>query len=112
MSTLSPHLCSMPYCTRIIDGPGRCDEHTQPGTTHGTAGYGGRAWRNTSRAYLNEHPRCEQAGCHAKATEVHHVDGSHPLDPHANDWHNLRALCHPCHSKTTARQRRARRARA
>ena len=107
---MSTRLCAEPWCTELVDAPARrCPTHTTRGHTSGTPGYGGRQWRNTSRAYLHTHPTCEQPGCTAPATEVHHRDGRHPLDPGANDWRNLQALCHPHHSRATAKQQRGKR---
>lgn len=64
-------------------------------------------WRRLRRAYLTEHPLCEdclKADRARPATEVHHI---RPIESAAGrreqmtslcfDPMNLRALCHPCH---------------
>jgi 5-methylcytosine-specific restriction enzyme A len=98
----SPHLCAEPYCTRIIDGPGRCPDHQQPARS-GTTGYGA-SWRRARDAYIAAHPRCER--CPAPAVDVHHRDGRHPSEPGANAWHNLESLCRSCHRRATEHAKR------
>lgn len=62
-------------------------------------------WQKTRRAYLAAHPYCEdEAGCIAKATDVHHLDGLGPLGPRGHDFENCLALCHAHHSKITSRE--------
>lgn len=54
-------------------------------------------WRIIRAAYLKAHPRCVE--CREPTTDVDHIDG----DSRHNAWRNLRALCHSCHSRRTAR---------
>lgn len=68
------------------------------------------AWRITRAAFLEDHPLCMSDECGAlplwrrpEATDVDHIDGLGPLGPRGHDPTNLRALCHSCHSKRTAR---------
>jgi 5-methylcytosine-specific restriction enzyme A len=100
----TPHLCAQPYCTNLVDGPGRCAEHATARTTASPAadhGYGARAWRNVRDAYIAAHPTCER--CPRPAYDVHHRDGRRPRDPGANDFENLEALCRRCHRAETRR---------
>jgi 5-methylcytosine-specific restriction protein A len=63
-----------------------------------------RKWARTRGRYLQHHKVCEQPGCDAPATDVHHLDGRGPLSPLGHKWINLQALCHPHHSRVTARE--------
>lgn len=63
-------------------------------------GYDAR-WQRTRRRYLREHPTC--VVCGQPATDVDHIDGLGPHGPRGHDPTNLRSLCHPCHSRRTAR---------
>ncbi len=58
----TPHLCSMPYCTNIVDGPGRCPEHSTNGWQTATVELGvyGHAWRKIRDACIAQHPMCER----------------------------------------------------
>jgi 5-methylcytosine-specific restriction enzyme A len=76
-------------------------------------GYDAR-WRETRRVFLLTHVYCESDDCLAKpewyrpqATDVDHRDGLGPKGPRGHDPANLRALCHSCHSKRTARDQGA-----
>jgi 5-methylcytosine-specific restriction enzyme A len=73
---------------------------TEEGRRRGR-GYGA-VWRRVRDAYLAAHPTCERCG--ARADEVHHRDHRTPLDPGANDWSNLEALCRRCHRRASAEQ--------
>lgn len=67
------------------------------------AGYDAR-WRRTRTTYLRHHPTC--TACHARATQVDHVDGLGPHGPQGHDPANLRAFCASCHSRRTATDQR------
>lgn len=106
--------CSHPGCARAAVRGGRCEEHAveaearrsarmvENDRARGSAAERGydRHWRIVRAAYLKRHPRC--VGCGAVATDVDHVV------PKAlgggNEWANLQALCHRCHSAKTMRQ--------
>ena len=98
-----------PWCTELVDAPARrCPTHTTRDTP------AARRLRRTPMAQhqprLPRHtPNLRAARLQRTATEVHHRDGRHPLDPGANNWSNLQALCHPHHSRATARQQRGKR---
>jgi 5-methylcytosine-specific restriction protein A len=89
------HLCGYPGCPEVLDNPGRCKAH---GNRRSTPGYGS-GWKRVRDAYIREHPWCERCG--EEAQEVHHKDGRSPLEPGANAWSNLAALCRPCHRWVT-----------
>ena len=98
MST--PHLCSEPYCTAIVEGAGRCPEHARGWDRWtGPEGAYGSAWRKARDAYIREHPRCETPGCAARASEVHHVNH----DPTDHRAVNLMSLCLAHHRSETGR---------
>lgn len=61
-------------------------------------------WKKTRASYLRAYPFCEQEGCEAKATDVHHLDGLGPRGPYGHDPANLQALCHSHHSQETAKE--------
>lgn len=72
-------------------------------------GYDAR-WRETRRQFLQTHVYCESDTClqlpewhRPQASDVDHRDGLGPKGPRGHDPDNLRALCHPCHSRRTAR---------
>jgi 5-methylcytosine-specific restriction protein A len=105
--------CSVPGCPRVAVKRGRCEEHQKqrererPTSTQ--RGYDVQ-WRQTRDEFLSYHPRCmasdEAAFRDHKlygdvATDVDHIT------PRArggtDDWGNLQALCHRCHSRKTLR---------
>ena len=64
--------------------------------------YHSKEWTATRKAYITQHPICEDCltrDQYTTATEVHHIkplsDGGDPYDTH-----NLRSLCHSCHMQT------------
>jgi 5-methylcytosine-specific restriction protein A len=70
-------------------------------------GYG-RRWRDQTRtAFLREHPLCEDCyrrGIIMPATDVDHIVAKRRGG--TDQWRNLQALCHSCHSRKTAREDR------
>ena len=90
----------MPYCTNIVDGPGRCPEHRTNSWQTATVDHGvyAHAWRKVRDAYITQHPVCER--CHQRPSEqVHHLDHN----PRNNQPANLEACCAPCHRAETGR---------
>jgi hypothetical protein len=61
-----------------------------------------RNWRMTRARYLRTHEQCEQDGCDARATDVHHIVDR--ADGGSSRFENLEALCHPHHSRITAQR--------
>lgn len=59
-------------------------------------GYG-EAWRQLRTDYLRAHPHC--VSCGELATDVHHILPRNKGG--TDDWSNLEALCHECHSRIT-----------
>lgn len=98
-------VCSEPGCAALTDR-GKCEQHRlearresdrrRPQSQH--RGYDTR-WHRIRARYLRAHPACEECGLQAK-----HVDHVRALsDGGTHDSSNLRALCHRCHSRRTAR---------
>ena len=66
-----------------------------------------KRWKMLRQEYLRAHPLCERCkaeGLIRSAIDVHHkvpVESAHTLmemELLAFDWHNLQALCIPCHA--------------
>jgi 5-methylcytosine-specific restriction enzyme A len=96
----TPHLCSQPYCTNIVEGAGRCPEHRtnswQTATVDRTV-YG-HAWRKIRDVCIAQHPTCQR--CHQRPSkQVHHLDHN----PRNNQPSNLAAWCARCHRAETGR---------
>ena len=73
-----------------------------------------KRWKMLRQEYLRAHPLCElckREGYVRSAIDVHHVipvESAHSIqemEQLAFDWHNLQALCIPCHIKAHAEQR-------
>jgi 5-methylcytosine-specific restriction enzyme A len=63
--------------------------------------YSSTRWRSLRKAFLAEHPLCEDcraAGRVTPAIDVHHVLDRKPNPDKAFDWDNLQALCRECHN--------------
>jgi len=107
--------CTVPGCPALLirgSRRGRCATHrrererareqTRPDRDRF---YDTQGWRRFRKWFLARHPLCEM-GCNAEgrttaATDVDHIvslaQGGAPLDES-----NVRAACHPCHSRHTA----------
>mgnify|MGYP001817975012 CR=1 FL=1 len=59
----------------------------------------GRQWQCLRKKFLAKHPKCKRCG--AKSTDVDHIRAVRDDPDLLLNWHNLRALCHSCHSKRT-----------
>lgn len=103
--------CSVPTCPNKAAYRGRCEEHAKryakerPTSTQ--RGYDVE-WRKTRDEFLAYHPKCQardEAALrdHARfgdvATDVDHVKARRAGG--TDDWGNLQALCHRCHSRKT-----------
>jgi 5-methylcytosine-specific restriction protein A len=105
-------VCNEPGCPELALGKhGKCGTHrlnarraSDRRRRRTRTDYSNRRWRETSRRYRQANPNCATPGCGRPATDVHHLDGHGLKGPRAHDWDNLEALCHPCHSRRTARE--------
>ena len=103
--------CSVPGCPRRAVTRGRCEEHAKryakqrPTSTQ--RGYDVE-WRKTRDEFLAYHPKCQATDeaavrDHARfgdvATDVDHITPK--ARGGTDDWANLQALCHRCHSRKT-----------
>jgi len=102
---LSP--CAVPGCPEPAVSGGRCAAHQRAvrrqqvddRPSASARGYGYR-WSKTRAAFLRRNPEC--VACGAPATDVDHILPK--AQGGSDDWSNLRALCHSCHSKRTRAQ--------
>lgn len=98
--------CSYPGCPNLVHEAGRtyCPEHhkqrqreyNQKRGSPASRGYDAE-WRRTRAAFLEVHPTC---ACGRPATDVDHIVPKERGG--TDDWSNLEALCHSCHSRKTA----------
>ena len=58
------------------------------------------AWHKLRTEYLREHPNCVMCG--EASTDVHHILPRNKGG--TDDWSNLEALCHVCHSRITQKE--------
>lgn len=67
-------------------------------------------WQKLRKAYVAEHPWCEDCLLEGKHVPVHEVDHVIPFksldDPLRLDWHNCRSRCRPHHALKTHRDKR------
>ena len=105
--TTTPHLCAEPYCTAIVEGPGRCPEHRRGRSSRGSPGYGSK-WARIRNAHVAVHPVCQDCGSSGPWLDVHHGDHARPGDPTFLDSNNLRTLCRGCHRRVTELAKRDR----
>lgn len=104
--------CSWAGCPNPAIYRGRCAIHARKARrAHalrvGKRPYGAR-WARVRAKFLRYHPVCQATGQAAlrdhasfgdRATDVHHrIDRR---DGGSDDWSNLQALCHRCHSRET-----------
>ena len=66
-------------------------------------------WRATRIRFLAAHPFCagkleDGAACTAIATDVDHIVPHRGDRALFEDWSNLQALCHACHSRKTRQE--------
>lgn len=60
-------------------------------------------WRKVAKAFRLAFPTCCTEGCGKATTDVDHVKSIREAPQLRLDWSNLRAFCHGCHSRHTAR---------
>lgn len=97
-----PQLTGRTYCPDHLRARRRAADQRRPSAHQ--RGYN-QGWRHTRARVLAARPCCEQPGCGAPATDVHHLDHQGPHGPRGHDPANLRALCHSCHSRITGHGR-------
>jgi 5-methylcytosine-specific restriction protein A len=102
--------CSVTGCPHLSNGSGRCETHDAERIRARRAAYDANRpsaakrgydaeWQALRQRFLRAHPAC--SSCGQRATDVHHV---HALARGgSNEWANLQALCHSCHSRITVR---------
>jgi 5-methylcytosine-specific restriction protein A len=106
--------CSVPGCPRRAVTRGRCEEHQKQRErerpTSAKRGYDAD-WRQVRDEFLSYHPHCQARDL--KAIETHRIYGDQATDVDhvtpkraggTDDWANLQALCHRCHSRKTLEQ--------
>lgn len=104
--------CNPPICytlTREKRCPACIQLKPKRKHTRGDPFYSGRKWRRLRRAFLAENPTClfcAERGLLQAAEDVDHIETRRDRPDREYDWANLRALCHSCHSRRTARDRR------
>ena len=104
--------CAEPRC-RALTRSSRCplhQRHARDYDTHRPSAakrHYGRKWRVRRRVILARDPFCKAPGCNAVSTDVDHIVDV--VDGGSDDDDNLQGLCHPCHSRKTARTIIARR---
>ena len=89
-----PHSCAEPGCPVLVQGSAsRCLTHRPPSMPAN--------WQRTRRAYLRVHRYCED--CHTeRSADVHHILSR--INGGGDQWSNLMALCHSCHTRRTNAQ--------
>lgn len=118
MPRRAAHPCAWPGCPNLAE-PGHryCPEHERQvqkeyDQKRGTAaqrGYDAR-WRRLRKMFLAANPVCaDPFGIHARngevvpATDVDHIVPKRCGG--TDEWSNLQALCHACHSRKTSTER-------
>lgn len=100
--------CRFPGCPNLCDSGVYCRDHLQYSTDRIRGGADARgydsAWRKARKAYLEEHPLCEECRKNGKLTPASVIDH---IIPHRGDkklfWDetNWQSLCKDCHDKKT-----------
>jgi len=99
--------CAVAGCpNKAAPGSSRCVEHARArkresdrGRPSAAARGYDRKWRMNRARFLKAHPTC--VVCGKPATDVDHIIPRR--EGGTDQWHNLQALCHECHSSKTAR---------
>ena len=93
--------CPVPGCPNL-----NCQTHKRGGAVPDSResaakrGYD-RTWRKLRLMFLRANPLC--AECGKAAEDVHHIIALE--DGGTNEWGNLEARCHSCHSRLTAKSK-------
>ena len=97
--------CRVASCPAPTVRGAYCREHSPERQRPSAArrGYSSASgWPEIRLAWLSLHPWCEEKGCRALATDVHHKVRLQDGGTHDDD--NLESRCKPCHSRETARE--------
>lgn len=111
--------CAYPGCPKLIPANMKyCEEHTptkpkgtpdkRPSRIGGSL-YSTARWKRLRKMVLDQEPFCRECAAQGRAVFAEDVD--HIVD-HGGDYNlfwdmdNLQPLCHSCHSKKTAAERR------
>ncbi|RKR79607.1 HNH endonuclease [Marinobacter nauticus] len=109
--------CAAAGCHELLRGQRYCDKHQPAPRQYNRAkerergsstqrGYGYK-WRQARRDWLMANPLCAECNRQGRITAATDVDH---IIPHRGDlklfWSrsNWQSLCHPCHSRKTARE--------
>jgi 5-methylcytosine-specific restriction protein A len=76
------------------------DQHREGATARGYDA----DWQRLRALYLKRYPLCSEPGCNRLATDVDHRRSIRDRPDLRLEWFNLRAFCHRCHSRRTARE--------
>ena len=68
-----------------------------------------RKWTSLSKRRRQRFPICETPGCDLPSEQTDHVIPVEENPKLAFRWSNLQALCHPCHARKSAEERKAKR---
>jgi 5-methylcytosine-specific restriction protein A len=110
MPQRAAHPCRFPGCVQLVRDGGYCLQHAREVQQRTDAERGnsaargyGATWRRLRRMFLDANPICvDPFGSHGAsvvlATDVDHIV---PRPAGGNEWQNLQALCHSCHSRKT-----------
>ena len=119
-------ICSYPGCNAPVEvddfdrSSPRCFSH--PATHvpkkryehhHGSDGkniYHGYRWKKLRHAYAEKNPLCEHCLRYDILTPVAVVDHVHEIEDGGEpyDYDNLQSLCHSCHNRKSAQERKKR----
>lgn len=93
-----------PHCPELVDTPGPCATHAREKRARRRADETwadyGTDWPTVRHHVLIEEPQCRS--CAAPSVDVDHITPLRLGGTNARE--NLQALCHPCHSRKTARE--------
>ncbi len=102
--------CAYPGCARLTHAR-YCEEHAKEenrryekyGRDPATKKRYGHAWEKIRKAYVAEHPYCEECFTRGIIRPVEHVHHKKPLTAGGtHDFSNLVSLCKSCHSRIHA----------
>jgi 5-methylcytosine-specific restriction enzyme A len=105
------HLCGFNGCRAVVDGPGRCAEHSArqflSDRRQASRDFlNSTAWQRLRKLKLQQQPECEicsrRKSQPVPATDVDHILPRHTHPELSLTLSNLQSLCRPCHSRKTA----------